>query len=115
MRILDQPRLRRAVIVMAGVLATVGIIVVADATPGLASTSGTASGGLTYTPLTLKNGWTNAPFSTRNAAIAKGTDGIVHFKGAISGGTTDNPFKLPAAFRPASIAATPTSSAAWPG
>jgi len=30
----------------------------------------------TFTPLTLRNGWTNAPFGTRNAA-AKTINGIV--------------------------------------
>jgi hypothetical protein len=53
------------------------------------------------TPLTLKNGWTNAPFGTSNAAVAN-VSGIVHFKGAIAtGGTNPVPFTLPAAFRPA--------------
>src|SRR5215831_8303258 len=53
------------------------------------------------TALTLKNGWTNAPFGTSNAAVAN-VSGIVHFKGAIAtGGTNAVPFTLPAAFRPA--------------
>jgi hypothetical protein len=51
--------------------------------------------------LTLRNGWTNAPFSTRNAAV-KSIAGIVHFEGAIAtAGTNAEPFVLPAAFRPA--------------
>jgi hypothetical protein len=55
----------------------------------------------TPTPLTLKNGWTNAPFGTSNAAVVN-VSGIVHFKGAIA--TSDSnavPFTLPKAFRPA--------------
>src|SRR5260370_886907 len=53
------------------------------------------------TPLTLLNGWTNAPFSTSNAAVptvcARG-----QLKGAIATtGTNPVPFTLPAAFRPA--------------
>ena len=53
-----------------------------------------------FTALTLQNGWTNAPFSTSNAAVEK-IFGIVHFKGAIAtSGTNPTPFTLPAAFRP---------------
>src|SRR5947199_4900596 len=53
------------------------------------------------TQLTLKNGWTNAPFGTSNAAVQT-VSGIVHLKGAIAtGGTNPVPFTLPAAFRPA--------------
>jgi hypothetical protein len=54
----------------------------------------------TPTPLTLKNGWTNAPFGTSNAAVVN-VSGIVHFKGAIAtSGTNSVPFTLPKAFRP---------------
>jgi hypothetical protein len=53
-----------------------------------------------FTPLTLVNGWTNAPFSTSNAAVQK-INGIVHFKGAIATtGTNPVPFTLPAGLRP---------------
>lgn len=53
-----------------------------------------------YTALTLINGWTNAPFSTSNAAV-KLINGVVHFKGAIgTTGTNPDPFVLPTAFRP---------------
>lgn len=63
-----------------------------------ASFARTASG---YTPLTLINGWSNAPFSTSNAA-AKVIGGNVHLKGAISTtGTNPQPFVLPTGFRPA--------------
>jgi hypothetical protein len=59
-----------------------------------------AGGGGGFTPLTLINGWTNAPFSTRNAA-AEDLGGIVHLEGAIAtSGTDAQPFTLPAAFRP---------------
>jgi hypothetical protein len=52
------------------------------------------------TALTLKNGWTNAPFGTSNAAVTN-VSGIVHFKGAIAtSGTNAVPFTLPKAFRP---------------
>jgi hypothetical protein len=61
----------------------------------------TAAQAATFTPLTLQNGWTNAPFGTSNAAVGT-ISGIVHFKGAIAtGGTNPVPFTLPAAFRPA--------------
>jgi hypothetical protein len=53
-----------------------------------------------YTELALQNGWTNAPFTTRNAGVAM-ISGIVHFKGAIASGTSSVVFTLPAAFRPA--------------
>src|SRR5438034_1458378 len=54
-----------------------------------------------YTALALKNGWTNAPFGTSNAAV-RNIGGVMHLKGAIAtGGTNPVPFTLPAAFRPA--------------
>jgi hypothetical protein len=54
-----------------------------------------------FSALKLKNGWTNAPFSTSNAVV-RDISGIVHFKGAIAtGGTNPVPFTLPAPFRPA--------------
>lgn len=53
-----------------------------------------------FKPLTLINGWTNAPFSTSNAA-AGNAYGLVYFKGAIAtSGTNTEPFTLPVAFRP---------------
>ena len=53
-----------------------------------------------FKPLTLINGWTNAPFSTSNAA-AGNAYGLVYFKGAIAtSGTNQQPFTLPVAFRP---------------
>lgn len=51
-------------------------------------------------PLTLINGWTNAPFLTSNA-LAGGQYGVVYFKGAIAtAGTNTQPFTLPVQFRP---------------
>jgi len=50
-------------------------------------------------PLTLINGWTNAPFLTSNA-LAGGQYGVVYFKGAIASGTSTQPFTLPVQFRP---------------
>lgn len=52
-----------------------------------------------YTPLTLVNGWTNAPFSTSNAEVHLAS-GIVQFKGAVAGGTAAKIAILPTAFRP---------------
>lgn len=55
----------------------------------------------TFTPLTLQNGWTNAPFGTRPAA-ARTISGIVHLEGAVATtGANPVPFTLPAGFRPA--------------
>jgi hypothetical protein len=52
-----------------------------------------------YTALALQNGWTNAPFATRNAAV-KNDSGIVRLQGAIGNGSTEVPFTLPVGFRP---------------
>src|SRR5579859_5739258 len=55
-----------------------------------------------FSPLTLVNGWTNAPFGTSNAEV-RNIGGIVHLKGAIATtGTNSAPFVLPSADRPAS-------------
>jgi hypothetical protein len=57
---------------------------------------------ITYTPLTLQNGWTGAPFGTRIPAVAKDSSGTVHFEGAMAtAGTNPIAFTLPVAFRPA--------------
>ncbi|HEX7839380.1 MAG TPA: trypsin-like serine protease [Kofleriaceae bacterium] len=53
-----------------------------------------------YSALTLQNGWTNAPFATRNAAAISDA-GIVRLQGAIASGTTGVAFTLPVGFRPA--------------
>jgi len=54
-----------------------------------------------FTALTLQNGWTNAPFGTRNAAIIK-DNGFVRMQGAIAtAGTNPVAFTLPSAYRPA--------------
>jgi hypothetical protein len=72
-------------------------VVNADGSVSCQST-GTGGGG-GFTALTLLNGWTNAPFSTRNAVV-ENVGGIVHFAGAIGNGTSPVAFTLPAAFRP---------------
>ena len=54
-----------------------------------------------FKPLTLQNGWMNAPSGTAKAAV-RTISGIVHFKGAIwTNGTSGDPFVLPAGDRPA--------------
>jgi hypothetical protein len=61
-----------------------------------------ATSGSSFTPLTLVNGWANAPFGTSKAAV-RIINGIVHFKGAIKTFSTNTnmvPFTLPAGFRP---------------
>jgi len=66
-----------------------------------------APNGMGYTALTLINGWTNAPFSTSNAAV-RNINGVVHFKGAIAtAGTNTEPFVLPVGFRPATVVYVP--------
>ena len=59
-----------------------------------------------FTPLTLQNGWTEAPSGTSNAA-ATNLSGVVHLKGAISSGATPTVFTLPLAFRPATTVNVP--------
>ena len=68
------------------------------ATAGLA----TAVPPLTFTPLSLQNGWTGGPFSTRTPAVARDVEGIVHLEGALAQAGTFNgaAFVLPAAERP---------------
>jgi hypothetical protein len=62
------------------------------------SYSQTASG---YTSLTLKNGWTNAIFSTR-APAARVVGGLVQLQGAVANGTSSTILNLPTQFRPTS-------------
>jgi len=50
-------------------------------------------------PLTLVNGWTNAPFVTSRTTVEE-VNGIVQFRGAIASGTAAVAFTLPAALRP---------------
>jgi hypothetical protein len=52
-----------------------------------------------FTPLSLENGWTHAPYSTRGAAV-KNENGIVRLEGAIAQGTDARLFTLPVGFRP---------------
>jgi hypothetical protein len=55
----------------------------------------------TFTDLALQNGWTDAPFATRNAAVTY-LSGSVIFKGAIANGANASPFTLPPGLRPSS-------------
>jgi hypothetical protein len=81
--------------IAAGALCVTGVML-----PFLGASAAQATA-TAVTPLTLVNGWTNAPFGTSNAAVVS-TGGIVHFRGAIAtAGTNPVPFILPAAFRPA--------------
>ena len=55
---------------------------------------------VTFVPLTLAPGWTNAPYSTNNAGYAY-FDGAVHLRGAIAtSGTNPVAFTLPGTARP---------------
>jgi hypothetical protein len=84
-------------------VATVALAVALGVTAH-ASTVSTGNAGLTFTPLTLQNGWTASPFGTRAPAVAVDSAHIVHFKGAIATtGTNPVPFTLPAAFRPSGV------------
>jgi hypothetical protein len=59
-----------------------------------------------FTALTLQNGWTNAPFGTRAAAV-KNVDDVIRFKGAINNGTSSTVFTLPGGMAPSTIAYLP--------
>jgi len=59
-----------------------------------------ALSGKSFTTLSPRNGWTNAPFNTSDVK-ARDIGGIVHFKGAMSTtGTNTKAFVLPRSFRP---------------
>jgi hypothetical protein len=59
-----------------------------------------ATSATSFTALSLQNGWTNAPFSTSNAAARK-IVGVVHLEGAVANGSTGVITTLPAGLRPA--------------
>ena len=62
-----------------------------------------AAPGVTFTKLTLLNGWGTSPYGSASPAVAD-ISGIVHFRGAIStssGNTNNVAFVLPHGFRPA--------------
>ena len=66
-----------------------------------------AKSATSFTPLTLQNGWFNAPFGTSAPAV-RTISGIIHLKGAIAtSGTNPVPFTLPVAFRPVSVVFVP--------
>jgi hypothetical protein len=66
-----------------------------------------AKSATSFTPLTLQNGWTSAPFGTSAPAV-RTISGIIHFQGAIATtGTNPVPFTLPAGFRPATAVFVP--------
>src|ERR1700720_3065857 len=76
-----------------GLVVGAALLIVADSNPAHAQFAGP-------TPLTLTNGWTNAPFGT-SRTTAEEVSGVVQFKGAIAtAGTNPVPFTLPAGLRP---------------
>jgi hypothetical protein len=60
---------------------------------------------LTFQTLTLKNGWVGNCFGGGVPAIAKGVEGVIYFRGEMcrSTGTSNNPFAVPAGFRPTKV------------
>ncbi|HEY0708455.1 MAG TPA: hypothetical protein VGG33_16735, partial [Polyangia bacterium] len=56
--------------------------------------------GANVSALTLANGWTNAPYSTRNAGVSY-KQGIIYLQGAIANGNGAYAFTLPSGYRPA--------------
>jgi hypothetical protein len=77
-----------------GLVVGATVLVAAGSTPAHAQFAGP-------TPLTLINGWTNAPFGTSIATVEE-VSGIVQFRGAIAtGGTNPQPFTLPLSLSPA--------------
>lgn len=83
----------------AGALIGVLLLCISTFSGNFACAAGSDAISAVATPLTLENGWTNAPFGTSNAAVVK-ISTIVHFKGAIAGGASGAAFVLPPAFRP---------------
>jgi hypothetical protein len=63
-------------------------------------TNGALPATLPWTPLTLINGWTGGCFGSGAAQIARGPEGVVHFRGGICSGTSSEPFVLPVPYRP---------------
>jgi hypothetical protein len=57
---------------------------------------------LSFTTLTLKNGWVGNCYGGGVPQIAKSSEGVVYFRGELcrNSGTSDNPFALPAGFVP---------------
>jgi hypothetical protein len=76
-----------------GLVVGAALLVAAGSTPAHAQFAGPA-------PLTLINGWTNAPFGTSIATVEE-VSGIVQFRGAIGSGTNAFPFTLPLSLSPA--------------
>jgi hypothetical protein len=69
--------------------------------PATGETSAEVAGPIRFASVTLQNGWTNAPFATRNAAVFFDPgSGIVHFSGAVAGGTSAVIFTLPHLYWP---------------
>src|SRR5436305_1638729 len=85
---------------MLAALGAFGIMGCVGAGPSLDPEVASTESPLIAEDLGLKNGWINAPFSTRNAGLSI-TSGIVHLKGAIANGTGQVAFTLPSGFRPA--------------
>ncbi len=108
------PMMRAAAIIVAlgaALGAALGTTACTDdlADPGVVTDSAGASlltgaakpGPTPFSALTLQNGWTNAPFGTRNAAaFFDPGSGITHFSGAIANGTSAVIFTLPNLFWP---------------
>jgi hypothetical protein len=91
-------------------LLAVGVTVLAAAMMALpaAATAAPASQGVTFTDLTLQNGWTTYP-TTATPAVAI-IDGIVHLRGGISNPSVSNSdvaFVLPKRFRPPKYVSVP--------
>lgn len=77
-----------------GLVVGAALLVAVGSTPAHAQFAGPA-------PLTLINGWSNAPFGTSIATVEE-VSGIVQFRGAISTtGTNPEPFTLPPSLSPA--------------
>ena len=57
---------------------------------------------LTFQNLTMKNGWVGNCFGGGVPQIAKGVEGVVYLRGEMCrpSGSSDNPFTIPAGFRP---------------
>jgi hypothetical protein len=62
---------------------------------------------LSWTTISLRNGWSHEPFGTRRAAARRRADGWVHLQGAIAGGSSPLAFTLAPAFSPQTVVYVP--------
>ena len=86
-------------------IAIVALVIALTGTAGAAIDSSAPRAPLTYTNLTLVNGWQAYGSGTRTPSAAIGSDGIVHLRGAMyqDPAGTELAMTLPLKFRPSGL------------